>query len=415
MFNKEKKIVFDTLFEAISEAVIVVDKNQNITTTNSSTNEMFGYHKEELLGKSLEILIPQKYKKDHGSHFKGFIEKQSKRQMGKGRELYAKHKKGKIFPIEVGLNPFEIDGERFVMALVVDVSLRKHQELEILELNTKLENKVKERTRSLSTNVEKLEKINQQLDEENKKRIEAEQKAKVALKKERELNELKTNFLSMVSHEFKTPLSGILTSTIILGKLKITEKKEQLDKYVSIISSKVHFLNNILNDFLSVEKLEKGEFNYNFYTFDLIDLIDEVVNTAKLILKPGQKIICNSKIDDLTLYQDEKILEHSLINLLSNAIKYSPEDTLIKLKVVQDNKQTIFEVKDEGYGIPKKDQKNIFQRYFRAENVLLNEGTGIGLNIIKNHLNNLGGTITFVSKEHVGSTFTITLPNKIDR
>ncbi|CAL2088797.1 PAS/PAC sensor signal transduction histidine kinase [Tenacibaculum sp. 190524A05c] len=412
MFSKEDKVVFDTLFEAVSEAVIVVDEFQKITVVNSSALQTFGYEEEEILNQHLEILIPQKYKGNHGAHFKSFMGSREKRQMGRGRDLYAVHKEGNIFPIEVGLNPLEIQGQKYIMALVIDISLRKHQELEILELNTKLENKVKERTRNLKTTVDELEKINKELDEENKKRIEAEQKAKVALKKERELNELKTKFLSLVSHEFKTPLSGILTSSMLLAKYKLTEQQEKREKHLSIINNKVHYLNNILNDFLSIEKLEKGEVNYNLSSFSLQNVISETISNLDLLLKRGQEIIVKSDIIEDEIYQDIKIIELTISNLLSNAIKYSPEDTKITIATSQENGNTLIKVIDEGFGIPAKDQKNIFQRYFRAENVLLNEGTGIGLNIVKSHLENLGGTITFVSEEHKGSTFTIQIPNK---
>lgn len=411
MFSSEETIVFDTLFEAVSEGVIVVDQHQKIKVVNSSTEAMFGYAEGELLNASLDMLIPKKYKGGHDAHFNSFLNAQEKRQMGKGRDLYAAHKNGSVFPIEVGLNPFEMKGERYIMALVVDISLRKHQELEILELNTKLENKVRERTKSLSETVDELEKMNQQLDEENKKRIEAENKAKNALKKERELNELKTKFLSMVSHEFKTPLSGILTSTMLLSKYKLTEQQEKREKHLSIIKNKVHYLNNILNDFLSVEKLEKGEIRYNITSFPIKTTIDEAIGGASLLLKKGQEIICNSAIEEIEVQQDAKILELTFLNLLSNAVKYSPENTTISISVRQNNSDTTIQVKDQGFGIPEKDQKNIFQRYFRAENVLLNEGTGIGLNIVKSHLENLGGTITFTSQENVGSTFIVTLPN----
>lgn len=411
MFSKKDIIVFDTLFEAVSEAVIVVNEQQTITVVNSSALQMFGYSKGELVNQHLEILIPQKYKRNHSTHFKSFLGTKEKRQMGSGRDLFAVHKEGYIFPIEAGLNPLEIRGEKYIMALVIDISLRKHQELEILELNTKLENKVKERTRNLKITVDELEKINNELDKENKKRIEAEQKAKVALKKERELNELKTKFLSLVSHEFKTPLSGILTSSMLLAKYKLTEQQDKREKHLSIITNKVHYLNNILNDFLSIEKLEKGEVKYDLKKCSLNNTINETVQGLHLLLKSGQQVIINNLIEEDILFQDPKILALAMSNLLSNAIKYAPENSKIILKTMQKDGVTTFQVIDHGLGIPEKDQKNIFQRYFRAENVLLNEGTGIGLNIVKSHIENLGGLITFVSEENKGSTFTLQFPN----
>ena len=131
-----------------------------------------------------------------------------------------------------------------------------------------------------------------------------------------------------------------------------------------------------------------------------------------MLLKSGQKINLPQNIDEYVLHQDEKILELSLSNLIHNAIKYSSENTIIDIEVIQNSKNIIFKIIDQGIGIPKKDQKYIFNRYFRAENVLNNQGTGIGLNIVKGHLENLGGSVSFTSKEHVGSVFIIELPIK---
>jgi signal transduction histidine kinase len=333
------------------------------------------------------------------------------RQIGIGRDIYGAKKDGSIFPIEVGLNPFSIYGKNYVMALVIDISVRKKHEKKIQELNSDLEEKIEERTKELHSAIAELKTLNVELDDENKKRIEAEENVKNALKKERELNELKTQFLSLVSHEFKTPLSGILTSTILLSKYKLAEQQAKRDKHVKTITDKVHYLNNILNDFLSVEKLETGKIRYNSTTFKLSKVLNEVVYNANMLLKDGQKINYPEDIDDFYLHQDEKIVELMISNVVHNAIKYSSEDTIIDIIITQDKSETIFKVKDNGIGIPKKNQKNIFNRYYRAENALLIQGTGIGLNIVKSHLENLGGSITFTSKENEETIFIITIPN----
>ncbi|WP_405610677.1 ATP-binding protein [Polaribacter sp. Asnod1-A03] len=411
MLNKEQDI-FNVLFEAVSEGVIVVDDKQKIVSVNASVEKMFGYDKGELVNKQLPVLIPKNYHAGHGAHFNGFMKNREKRQMGNGRDLYGAKKDGTIFPLEAGLNPFDIYGKTFVMALVIDITVRKEQEEEIHKLNLELENKVIERTKELSKTVKELKTVNLELDDENQKRIEAENQIKDALKKEKELNELKTKFLSLVSHEFKTPLSGILTSTMLLGKYKLTEQQEKRDKHLRTITNKVHYLNNILNDFLSVEKLETGKIYYKYQTFKLSKVVDEVIYNSNMILKGGQRIKYPEDIDDISLTQDEKIIELSLSNLVNNAIKYSPENTEIDINICQDKDYTTFKIKDNGIGIPEADQKNIFNRYFRAENALLAQGTGIGLNIVKSHLENLGGTITFESEENVGSTFIMKVINK---
>tara|TARA_R110002049_G_scaffold71370_1_gene183878 strand:- start:41904 stop:43145 length:1242 start_codon:yes stop_codon:yes gene_type:complete len=413
MIESDKEI-FNVLFEAVSEGVIVINAQQKIVSTNLSAEKMFGYQKDELLNQPLEILIPQKYHAQHGAHVEGFMKHKESRQMGRGRDLYGARKDGSSFPVEAGLNPLNIGGESFVMALVIDISIRKQQEIELHELNSQLEKKVEGRTKELSNIVKELKIVNTERDVEIKKRIEAQNKISNALKKEKELNELKTKFLSLVSHEFKTPLSGILTSAMLLGKYKLSEQQEKRDKHIKTISDKVHYLNNILNDFLSIEKLETGKINYNFSTFKLSKVINEVVYNANMLLKEGQKINYPENIDGMSLYQDEKTVELALSNLVHNAIKYSSENSIIDIHVAQDDTNTIFKISDNGIGIPIEDQKRIFNRYFRAENALLTQGTGIGLNIVKSHLENLGGSIGFISEENKGSTFTITLKNKAE-
>jgi len=412
---EDEKDIFNVLFASVSEGVVVVDINQNIVLTNASAERMFGYSKKELEGQELNILIPKDYHSGHGAHFEGFIKHKESRKMGRGRDLFGARKDGSIFPVEAGLNPLNIEGKSFIMALVIDISIRKQQEFELKELNTELEKKVTDRTIVLSNTVSELKKVNIERDTEIKKRIEAQNEINNALKKEKELNELKTKFLSLVSHEFKTPLSGILTSATLLGKYKLSEQQDKRDKHVSTISDKVRYLNNILNDFLSIEKLETGKINYAYSTFKLSKVVNEVVYNANMLLKDGQKINYPENIDEMSLYQDEKTVELSLSNLVHNAIKYSSENTIVDINIKQDEKFTTFTIKDNGIGIPVNEQKSIFNRYFRAENALLTQGTGIGLNIVKSHLENLGGTISFISEENRGSTFIIKLQNKAKR
>ncbi|NLP57168.1 PAS domain-containing sensor histidine kinase [Lutibacter sp. B1] len=399
----ENEFVFNVLFEAVSEGVVVVDENQTIVATNKAAENMFGYTKEDLRNQHLNILIPSTYHSVHGGHFDKFYKKSSTRQMGQGRELYGARKDGKKFPVEVGLNPFQIGNKALVMSIIIDITVRKESEAKILELNTLLEEKIAERTSELNKTVANLK-------EEIDKRVKAQSKLRKALKKEKELNELKTKFLSLVSHEFKTPLSGVLNAAVLIGKYTQTDMQDKREKHILTIKNKVHYLNGILNDFLSVERLESGKVTYKFTNFKLSKVVNEVIYNANMMLKKGQRIIYPKNIDNLDIYHDEKILELIFSNLLHNAIKYSPEDTEIDFKIIPSSDSIVFEIKDQGIGIPLKDQKYIFNRYFRAENALTNQGTGIGLNIVKSHLENLGGSIKFVSINNQGTTFIVNLP-----
>lgn len=402
-FRDKEKDVFNLLTETISEGIVIVNSQQKMVTVNETLAQLFGYEKEELIDQPLRLLIPQKYHQAHTHHVDHFMDHSEKRIMGQGRELFGVRKNGSQFPVEVGLKPFLANGQQCVMAMVIDISLRKEQERQMKELNDELEYMVHKRTKDLKQTIK-------QLETEIERRKEAENRMKESLKKERELNELKTKFLSLVSHEFKTPLSGILTSSNLIGKYVKEEQQEKREKHIKTITSKVKYLNNILDDFLSVERMETGKVNYKITQFPLSKVINEVVYNANMLLKEGQIINYPEGIDDIEINFDEKVLELVLTNLVNNAIKYSPEETSIDILVLPKGKNIIIKISDEGIGIPKKEQKFIFKRYFRAENALLNQGTGIGLNIAKSHLENLGGDITFESEEDKGSTFAIEIP-----
>jgi len=409
MMNVKNKISshLGSLFEIVSEGIVVVDSKQNIVAYNKVANELFGYEGDALLNKSVHTLVPQEHHSTHKKQVSNYNHNASTRQMGVGRDLYGVKKDKTTFPIEVGLNPFTIDGENYVMAILIDISVRKEQERQIKELNTKLEHKINLRTKELQETVKDLE-------EEIRRREDAESKILESLRVERELNELKTKFLSMVSHEFKTPLSGILTSATLIGKYQKTEQQDKRDRHLKLIEDKVKYLNNILNDFLSVEQLEHGRTKYKMETFPLSKILNEVIYNANMLLKEGQSIAYPENIDDIILVCDETTLEIILSNLINNAVKYSAENTTIKIIVEKEEEYFNLKVIDQGIGIPEKEQKHIFSRYFRAENALLNEGTGIGLNIVKGHIENLGGTIGFESKENEGTTFHIRMPLNVN-
>lgn len=402
--------IFNILFEAIPEGIIIANEHQNIVASNLASEQMFGYKKGELISQHLNILIPTKYHSNHKTHFQNFLENKSLRKINHNLNLFGITKSGKEFPVEIGLNPFNIDNKIYVITLIIDITDRKKTAKKIEDLNYKLEKIIKKKTAELKNTIKQLRSVNLNLRDEINKRVEAETQLKDALKKEQELNELKTKFLSLVSHEFKTPLSGILTSSMLLKKYHLAKQQDKRNKHIETITNKVHYLNNILNDFLSIERLESSNINYKFTTFNLSKIVNEVVYNANMLLKSGQKINISPNTNEYVLYQDEKILEIILSNLLYNSIKYSLENTTIDLEIYQDTESTIFKFIDEGIGIPTKDQKFIFNRYFRAENVLNTQGTGIGLNIVKSHIENLGGSIDFESKENKGTTFIVKLP-----
>ncbi|HUH26608.1 sensor histidine kinase [Gelidibacter sp.] len=231
-----------------------------------------------------------------------------------------------------------------------------------------------------------------------------------ALKSEQELNDMKSRFVSLASHEFRTPLSAILTSAILIGKQNGDGKADKREKYLARIERNVNNLTIILNDFLSLSKMDEGKVMPINERVDLISYSKKLVKDTNITLKKNQTIMVTSANEELFVHLDRKLLNHILNNLLSNASKYSSEGATIDFKITEKNKTILLEISDHGIGIPQEEQKYIFGRFFRAKNAFNIEGTGLGLSIAKHYTELMGGTITFKSEPKHGTTFSVELP-----
>ncbi len=393
--NKYKH-VFDNnefyklLFESITEGVVITNTKGEIIKTNSQIEAMFGFTEIELLGNKVELLIPKRYHSNHVKHRSSYAEKSSRKSMGRGRDLFAVRKDNTEFPIEVSLNYFIHDDEKYLIALLSDITDRKEIQHKIEVINDELELKVEERTKKLE---------------------DAQKEISKSLEKEKKLNELKSRFVSMASHEFRTPLSTISSSATLAEKYDTDNLAEKRQKHLGRIQSSVKNLTNILNDFLSLSKLEEGLVQVNYEEINITELILEIIDEFEDSIHTTKKI-SYVHYGEKNIMSDIGLLRNTLTNLVSNAIKYTKEDGRIDIiSTVKDNLATI-EVKDNGIGIPLEDQKMLFERFHRASNALNIQGTGLGLNIITRYISLLKGNITFTSKEEEGSCFSITIPIK---
>ncbi len=240
----------------------------------------------------------------------------------------------------------------------------------------------------------------------------AEQEILNALEKEKQLGELKSRFVTTASHEFRTPLSTILSSVSLIDRYVQTENfpVDKLKKHVNRIRQSVNNLNQILTDFLSFGRLEEGKEEVSYSQFNLQDLVEEAVSSIRTILKPGQHIEYANRCDEDELVLDKQMLRNIIINLLSNASKYSGERKEITIQTSCTSNLLKISVKDQGIGIPEKDIKHIFGRFFRAKNAMNIEGTGLGLNIVKKYIELMGGEISFTSRESEGTEFFVNIP-----
>ena len=260
-----------------------------------------------------------------------------------------------------------------------DITLRKKLETRQQKYTKELEYIVEERTKELNE----------------------------ALQQEKIIGEMKSAFVSMASHEFRTPLTSILSSTILIEKYNDLKESSNVSRHVDRIKSSVNQLTNILEDFLSMEKLERGIVTTSKYTFDLKAFFMDTIEECNWMLKENQNINYIQK-DPIEVIMDKKILRNVLLNLISNATKYSQIDVQISTYL---NKDVLhIDIEDKGMGIPENEHKYLFTKFFRAKNVTNIQGTGLGLSIVKHYVDLLKGTITFTSKLGVGSTFKLMLP-----
>lgn len=230
-----------------------------------------------------------------------------------------------------------------------------------------------------------------------------------SLQKEKELNEMKSKFVSMASHEFRTPLSTILSSASLINKYIDVNQIEKINRHTSRIQNNVKNLTMILNDFLSLEKLENNNIQSEIEPFDIIDCASEVKEDMQLLKKENQNITLTHNLTSPDIRTDRFIIQNILTNLLSNAIKYSGNSAEIRIDIEQQNNDVVIKVIDNGIGISVDDQKQLFQRFFRASNSGNVQGTGLGLHIFKRYIDLLGGSLFFESELGKGSTFGFTL------
>jgi signal transduction histidine kinase len=228
------------------------------------------------------------------------------------------------------------------------------------------------------------------------------------LREEKQLGELKSRFVSMASHEFRTPLTTVASSAGLIKRYAENGDQEKIAKHADRIQNTVGHMTNLLNDFLSLEKLESGKQEMKTAEFDVCSCISEIKEDMFGVLKENQRLILSG--DNVTIFSDPFFLKAILINLISNAIKYSPEGADINVNWKVKDNQICIDVIDQGIGIPEEEQKLMFTRFFRAANATNIEGTGLGLFIVTKYLDLMRGEINFNSKVNTGSTFTLKIP-----
>ena len=405
LLQQNKK--FEALFQYATIAMLVADQKGNIIMSNKYALSLFKYSSAEIAALKVEDLIPFRFLENHVAHRKHFNNNPQNRTMGVGVDLFAKKKTGEEFPVEISLGHYQTEEGLFAIAFIIDISHRKeiekamlHQQAEmekvnaeIEKLNEDLEQKVEKRTRQLKETLEILEQSRDDLE--------------TALSKEKELSDLKTRFVSMASHEFRTPLSTILSSASLVAKYQQTDEQNKRDKHIQRIRSAVSNLTDILNEFLSIGRIEEGRIQANFSNFNIKEQVHLVCNEMQSILRSGQQIRIRH-LGKEVVNLDLSLLRNVFINLLSNALKFSPENAMIDVETEVNEKQILISIRDYGIGISEDDKKHLFERFFRGKNVTNIQGTGLGLHIVSKYVELMNGQIRAESELEKGTRFTIT-------
>lgn len=402
--EKEK---FEALFQYASMGILVIDAKGEIMLANNFLLLQFGYETpEELIGKNVETLIPQRYHHKHVQHLTHYSKKPERRPMGIGKDLFGIKKDGTEIPVEISLSHYTADDGNFAIAFISDITKRKEIEnaviqqkeqladinLKIEELNNDLEQKVELRTEQLQETLLQLQNSKEELTK--------------ALSKEKELSDLKSRFVSMASHEFRTPLSTILSSASLVAKYTETTQQENRDKHINRIKTSVSNLTDLLNEFLSIGKIEDGKITAHYSHFNIRELLETVCAEMQNLVKAGQRIKYTHQGNEV-VYLDPSLLRNVILNLLSNAIKFTPENGAIIIAGAANDKEVIISVKDSGLGISKEDQEHLFERFFRGTNAANIQGTGLGLHIVSKYIELMDGQISYNSELEKGTEFII--------
>ncbi|MET3977459.1 two-component system sensor kinase FixL [Mucilaginibacter sp. UYP25] len=392
--NMEKAALLIAIIDNAIDGIITIDDRGKIETINPSACKLFDYAPAEVIGKNVSMLMPPPDKAQHDEYLDRYQRTGKAHIIGVGREVKGLKKNGTVFPFRLALSEVQYSGRKIYTGFIHDLTREKQAEAQLKDYAAHLEEQVEERTRSLNETVAALKLAKEEVSQ--------------SLDKEKELNLLKSRFVSIASHEFRTPLTSIQLSAGLIERYAETLNTPNIGKHVGKIKQGVSNLTAILNDFLSLEKLEAGKEQPNIASFDLVKLAEDITEEMQAIAKQHQNIIYQHTGTSSMVKLDQNLLKSCIVNLVSNAIKYSGENTFIAFTTEINKNQCIITIKDNGIGIPEKDQKHLFEAFFRAHNTGTIPGTGLGLNIVARYIDLMSGSVTFESNVNQGTIFILT-------
>jgi PAS domain S-box-containing protein len=372
------------MLESAPVAMLMVDSTGHIVLLNRETELLFGYARDELLGKPVDILVPARSRDRHPQLRAEFLEKPAQRRMGAGRDLYGVRRDGSEVPIEIGLNPIKTDGDVFVLSAIVDITLRKGLEAATRE-NEVLEQRVRERTVALAAQAEELTRVNQALERSN---MELQQFAYVA------------------SHDLQSPLRSVSGFVQLLQRRYDAQLDAQAREWIQGAADGAKRMNRLIRDLLEFSRVDTRA-----HPFTTVDMNEVVTDALALLDAPMRDDDAEIHCDALpTVSGDRSQLVQLMQNLVGNAIKYRGADKpLVSISAANTPEGCRFTVRDNGIGIAAEHHEKIFEVFRRLHNHSAYPGTGIGLAVCRRVVHRHGGTLWVESSPGQGSAFHFTL------
>ncbi|HZU32980.1 MAG TPA: PAS domain-containing sensor histidine kinase [Candidatus Angelobacter sp.] len=375
---------FRKLLEAAPDGILEVNAEGKITVLNEAAERMFGYGPGELVGGSIEALVPAAMRGGHSQHRASYAGHPKTRPMGTGLELQGQRKDGSLFPVEISLSPNWSEGSLHVIASVRDITERKLVEDRIRVLREQY-------TAELTAKNEQLEARNLEIEQANR---------------------LKDEFLASMSHELRTPLHTIIGFSELLTEQLEGPLNEKQHRFIGHILQDARHLLNLINEVLDISKIESGRLELKREIFDFGHCVEEVLAGLRPQAASKNIMLENKSSSQTTLYADRMRVKEILYNLLSNAVKFTPEGGTVWVESTHDVESLRVSVCDTGIGIAKEEQLAIFDKFYqiRDSRKVVREGTGLGLSITKHLVELHGGTICIESQLGQGSRFMLTFP-----